>query len=124
MLIILYFAAVAGILFLGLRMACGPCVAGRPDGSGGVRIPVIALGWALSLFLALTYAVCVAFDVILPKYAMYKAWAPLLPGFVWLTLPGFLIGLVESFLYGWYVALVFGGLFNAIANRGGRNDTG
>jgi hypothetical protein len=30
---------------------------------------------------------------------------------------GFAIGLVESFLYGWYVALVFGGLYNALAAR-------
>ena len=49
---------------------------------------------------------------------MYETWAGLLPGFVWLTPAGFVIGLIETFLYGWYVALIFGGLFNAIANRG------
>jgi hypothetical protein len=49
---------------------------------------------------------------------MYETWSGLLPGFVWLTPVGFIIGLVESFLYGWYAALIFGGLYNAIAARG------
>ena len=78
----------------------------------------MSLGWALSLFLALTYVVCVVFDLIFPDYAMYQTWSGLLPGFVWLTPFGFIVGLVESFLYGWYAALIFGELYNASANRG------
>ena len=35
-------------------------------GAGRVRLPVVPLGWALSLFLALTYLVCIAFDLIFP----------------------------------------------------------
>jgi hypothetical protein len=46
---------------------------------------------------------------------MYPVWQPLLPGFVWLTWRDFLLGLVESLAYGWYVALVFGPLFNLVA---------
>ena len=118
MMPILYFTIVAAILFLALRMTCGACVMGADTGAGGARLPVVALGWALSLFLALTYLVCVGFDLIFPGYAMYQSWAGLLPGFVWLTPVGFNIGLVESFLYGWYAALIFGGLYNAIAARG------
>ena len=60
----------------------------------------------------------IAFDLIFPAYAMYETWSGLLPGFVWLTPVGFIIGLVESFLYGWYAALIFGALYNAIAARG------
>ena len=111
MMPIFYFTAVAVILFLALRMTCGACVMGGPAGAGRVRLPVVPLGWALSLFLALTY-------LIFPAYAMYETWSGLLPGFVWLTPVGFIIGLVESFLYGWYAALIFGGLYNAIAARG------
>ena len=118
MMPIFYFTAVAVILFLALRMTCGACVMGGPAGAGRVRLPVMPLGWALSLFLALTYLVCIAFDLIFPAYAMYETWSGLLPGFVWLTPVGFIIGLVESFLYGWYAALIFGGLYNAIAARG------
>ena len=40
----------------------------------------MAFGWALSLFLALTFLICVAFDLIFPGYAMYETWAGLLPG--------------------------------------------
>lgn len=118
MMPIVYFTAIAAILFLALRMTCGACVMGTNTGTGSARLPVLPLGWALSLFLTLTYVVCVAFDLIFPGYAMYQTWSGLLPGFVWLTPTGFIIGLVESFLYGWYVALIFGGLFNAIAGRG------
>jgi len=119
MLPILYFTAVAAILFAALRLSCGPCVMGRHDGTGAARLPLIPLGWALSLFLAITYVICIGFDLVLPQYAMYQTWSGLLPGFVWLTPAGFLIGLVESLLYGWYAALIFGGIFNAITNRSG-----
>lgn len=114
----IYFAAVAAILFLALRMTCGACVMGRNTVAGHSYLPIVPLGWALSLFLALTYVVCVVFDLIFPGYAMYEVWSGLLPGFVWLTPAGFIIGLVESFVYGWYAAVIFGGLFNAIAGRG------
>jgi hypothetical protein len=39
-------------------------------------------------------------------------WLKLLPGFTWLTWPSFLLGLVETFLYGIYVGLVFAPLYN------------
>jgi hypothetical protein len=51
---------------------------------------------------------------------MYPVWAKLLPGFTWLTWPSFFLGLVESFAYGWYVALIFGPLFNFFASRFGQ----
>lgn len=118
MMPIIYFTAVAAILFLALRMTCGACVMGGNTETGRAHLPIMPLGWALSLFLALTYVVCVVFDLIFSGYAMYEVWSGLLPGFIWLTPVGFIIGLVESFLYGWYAALIFGGLFNAISGRG------
>lgn len=114
---IVYFTLIAALVFVALRFTCGGSVMGRPGVAGAARIPIIPFGWALSLFLALTFVVCVLFDLIVPQYAMYQAWSGLLPGFVWLTPGGFVIGLIESFLYGWYVALIFGGLFNAISSR-------
>ena len=82
----------------------------------GARIPVIAFGLSLGLFLAITYVLCVGFDLLFPGQAMYQTWLRLLPGFTWLTWQSFLLGLVESFAYGWYVALIFGPLFNFFAN--------
>ena len=79
------------------------------------RLPVIALGMSLGLFLTISYVLCVGFDLLFPGQAMYQSWLRLLPGFAWLTWPSFLLGLVESFGYGWYVALIFGPLFNFFA---------
>jgi len=68
---------------------------------------ILTWGWTLSLFLLVTYLICVGFGVIAPDWAhMHEAWAPLLPGFEWLTWPGFLAGAVGSFAYGWYIALL------------------
>jgi len=82
-------------------------------------LPVIALGMSLGLFLAITFVLCVAFDLLFPGMAMYKSWLRLLPGFTWLTWPSFFLGLAESFAYGWYVALIFGPLYNFFAARSG-----
>lgn len=64
-------------------------------------------GWTLSLFLLVSYLLCIGFGVLAPQWAhMHEAWAPLLPGFEWLTWPGFIAGAVGSFAYGWYVAIL------------------
>lgn len=86
------------------------------------RIPVIALGMSLGLFLAVTFVLCVGFDLLFPGKAMYESWLRLLPGFTWLSWPSFLLGLAESFAYGWYVPLVFGPLYNFFAARSGRRE--
>jgi hypothetical protein len=82
-------------------------------------IPIVALGMSLGTFLALTFILCVLFDLWLPEQAMNAVWAPLLPGFSWISWPSFFLGLVEAFAYGWYVALVFGPLYNFFAARPG-----
>ncbi|MGH1347625.1 MAG: DUF5676 family membrane protein [Nannocystales bacterium] len=66
------------------------------------------LGHAMASFLGISYLVCIAFGLAMPESLhMHTAWSPLLPGFEWLTLPGFFIGLAESYLYGWYFAFIF-----------------
>lgn len=75
--------------------------------STSTRTAIIRWGWTLSLFLLLSYLICIAFGLImLQRFHMHEAWAPLLPGFVWLTWTGFFAGAVGSFIYGWYVALL------------------
>lgn len=79
---------------------------------------IIPVGHALSLFLAITYSICVAWGLVTPMgMHMHGAWEPLLPGFHWITLPSFLIGLVEAYLYGWYTAVVFVPLYNFFSKR-------
>lgn len=83
------------------------------------RVPVLALGMSLGTFLAVTYVLCVLFDLWFPAQAMNPGWAPLLPGFTWISWSSFGLGLIEVFVYGWYVALVFGPLYNFFAGRMG-----
>ncbi|MHB9117178.1 MAG: DUF5676 family membrane protein [Burkholderiales bacterium] len=80
-------------------------------------ISLSAVGHATSVFLALTYVLCVGFDLVFPEHAMFEVWRKLLPGFEWLSWKGFLIGLVESYGYGWYFALIWVPLYNVFANR-------
>jgi len=92
--------------------------AGTPIlGQTPTRIPVVALGMSLGSFITLTYVLCVLFDVWFPALAMNALWAPLLPGFTWISWPSFFLGLAETFAYGWYVALIFGPLYNYFATR-------
>jgi 2TM family of unknown function (DUF5676) len=81
-------------------------------------ISLTAAGHATSLFLAITFALCVGFDLVFPGLAMYEGWFKLLPGFQWLSWSSFLLGLVESYGYGWYIALIWVPLYNVFAARG------
>ncbi len=99
-------------------MIDNPAQSGTPLESRSVpRIPMLALGMSLGLFIVVTYVLCVLFDLWFPTQAMHPAWTPLLPGFTWLTWPSFFLGLVEAFAYGWYVALVFAPLYNFFAAK-------
>lgn len=82
-------------------------------------VSLLAVGHATSLFLAVTFALCVAFDLLFPAHAMYEAWIKLLPGFHWLSWRSFFIGLIESYGYGWYFALIWVPIYNVFAVRGG-----
>ena len=67
---------------------------------------------ATSVFLAVSYLACIGWGLVTPaSLHMHSAWAPLLPGFEWLTAKGFTVGLIESYLYGWYIAVVWVPLF-------------
>ena len=82
----------------------------------GLRL--MPVGHALSAFLVITYLLCVGFGLIVPsEFHMHEAWAPLLPGFEWLTWSGFFFGLVGAYIYGWYIAAVFVPLYRFFSNR-------
>lgn len=77
--------------------------------------------WSLALFGAVTYLVCIIYGLIVPESLHMTAFLEsVLPGFRWLTPLGFLIGLVESFLYGVYAGIVYGPIYNAVSRRWGR----
>ncbi len=80
------------------------------------------VGLSTGTFLSISYLLCVAYDLIFPEHAMYESWMKLLPGFTWLTWQSFILGFVESFLYGIYFGLVFAPVYNFFNMRlGDRN---
>lgn len=98
----------AGRRFMGTRTARSP-----PH-----FIPVIALGMGLSLFLAVSYILCVLAYIFVPGVPItHSALMFFLPGFTLLSWTSFCLGLIESFAWGWYVALVFGTIYNFFAAR-------
>ena len=81
-------------------------------------IPVLALGMGLSLFLVISYVLCVLGYLFLPSLPIaHSALSIFLTGFTLLSWPSFFLGLAESFGWDWYVALVFGPLYNFFAAR-------
>ena len=80
-------------------------------------ISLVAVGHASSLFLAITFSICVAFDLVFPELAMYQVWLKLLPGFEWISWKSFFLGLAETYGYGWYFALIWVPFYNLVVSR-------
>lgn len=80
-------------------------------------ISLKAAGHASSLFLVITFSLCVAFDLLFPAHAMYGSWQKLLPGFEWISLGSFCLGLIESYGYGWYITLIWVPIYNVSLGR-------
>ena len=70
------------------------------------RIRIYPVGMSLGTLLSLGFVICVLFGLLFAWATMYQLWLPLLPGVTWITWPGVLVGLAESFAYGWFVALI------------------
>lgn len=83
-------------------------------------ISIVAVGHASSLFLVISFSLCVAFDLLFPDHAMYQAWQALLPGFEWISWKSFFLGLVESYGYGWFFALIWVPIYNIFVARSER----
>ena len=88
-----------------------------PTSQAAPRLPLVPLGLSLSVFLVISYVLCVLLGLIWPGGGLHQPWLQFLPGFTWLTLPSFLLGLVEVIAYGWYSALIFAPLFNLVVAR-------
>ena len=79
------------------------------------------VSWSLGIFTAITFVVCVIYGLVTPQSLhMHTILEQLLPAFKWLTWWGFLLGLIESFLYGIYAGLVFCPIYNWLDQRFGK----
>lgn len=80
-------------------------------------VSLLAVGHATSVLLAISFTLCVIFDLLFPDYAMYKTWQALVPGFEWLSWKSFFLGLIESYAYGWYFALIWVPVYNFVSAK-------
>lgn len=76
------------------------------------------VSWSLGIFTATSFVLCVLYGLIAPpSLHMAPFLEMVLPAFKWLTFWGFFLGLLESFLYGTYVGLVFVPIHNFLTRR-------
>ncbi len=78
--------------------------------------------WTMSLgcWMAATFTICVLGGVIAPSLPIsHRTLELLLPGFTWISPGSFVLGLVETFLYGVYAGWLFASLHNFFARRWG-----
>lgn len=78
------------------------------------------VSWALGIFATVSFTLCVIYGLITPQSLhMHTFLEQVLPAFKWLSWWGFLLGLVESFLYGVYAGMVFCPINNWLHHRFG-----
>ena len=74
--------------------------------------------WSLAIWTTFTFIFCVVFGLLTPSSMHMTAFLEqVLPGFEWLTWRGFLVGLIQSFLYGAYVGLVYVPIYNFLHRK-------
>ena len=83
-------------------------------------LQIRVVSWALGMFGAASFIVCVIYGLVTPESLhMHAFLEQILPAFKWLTWWGFVLGLLESFLYGAYTGLVFCPIYNWINRKWG-----
>ncbi len=74
--------------------------------------------WSLAVFTAISYLFCILYGLITPESIhMHPFLEAVLPGFKWLSVGGFFLGLIESFLWGAYIGLVYTPIYNFFQKR-------
>lgn len=90
----------------------------RSNSGQAASIRIVTLGLSLSVFFVISYMICIAGYLLLPGFPVqHAALSIFLPGFELLSWQSYFLGLIESFVWGWYIALVFGPLYNFFQRR-------
>ncbi len=77
------------------------------------QLNIRVVTWSLATFTLFSYVLCVLYGLVVPKSLhMTQFLEIVLPGFKWLSVGGFFIGLVESFIWGVYAGLVYTPIYN------------
>lgn len=79
---------------------------------------------SLASFTGITFVLCVGYGLVAPT-AFHASWLleAMLPGFKWLSLGSFVLGLIETTLYGAWAGILYSTLYNHFARRA-RRDAG
>ena len=90
-----------------------------PSGEGEMSsLSIKRLGLSLSTFFAISYVICILGYLLMPDFPVkHEALSLFLPGFKLLSWQSYFLGLIESFIWGWYIALVLGPLYNFFRRR-------
>ena len=101
--------------------ATGTARVGGQNASDTRTISIITFGQALSVFFMFSYTICIIGYLLFPGMPVkHESLAIFLPGFTLLSWHTFFLGLIESFIWGWYIALVFGPIYNFFLRRAAR----
>ena len=75
---------------------------------------------SLTSFSAISFVLCVGYGLLVPA-AVHPSWLleAILPGFKWLSLGSFVLGLVEASVYGAWAGFLYSTLYNYFAGRAG-----
>ena len=76
--------------------------------------------WAVTLgcWMAISFTICVLGGVITPGLPIpHRTLELLLPGFVWISFGAFVLGLIESLLFGVYAGWLLAVIHNFLARR-------
>ena len=77
--------------------------------------------WSLAIWTAFSFVFCVAYGMLTPSGVHMSAFLlQVLPGYELNSWRGFLVGLVQSFLYGAYAGLVYVPIYNFLHRRWAR----
>ncbi|MBU0590414.1 MAG: hypothetical protein KJ852_12195 [Gammaproteobacteria bacterium] len=80
------------------------------------------VSWSLGITSLVSFVLCVTYGLATPESLhMHEFLEQILPGFKWLSWTAFLIGLLESFLYGAYAGMVYVPVYNFFNRRWGNS---
>jgi hypothetical protein len=76
---------------------------------------------SLGSFAAISYVLCIGFGLLASSW-LHASWLleAMLPGFKWLSVGSFVLGLVEASLYGAWAGFLYSALYNFFARRESR----
>lgn len=87
------------------------------NGSSSARLSIAVVGNAMSFFLVISFLLCIAAALVFNRPPMHEPWLSLTPGVLPLSFTSALLGVVETFVYGWFVALVLLPVYNLFVTR-------